>query len=87
MYYEDRLKGSGFARVLFSGATATGPEHAEEVEQLRLTLQERMAMPVESVDPRTAAALTDRIIASPSLLDGLAPLVGLLLRDRSMARV
>jgi Tfp pilus assembly PilM family ATPase len=87
MYYEDRLKGSGFARVLFSGATAAGPQHADEVEQLRRSLEERMAMPVESIDPRTAAGITDRIIASPSLLDGLAPLVGLLLRDRSVARV
>ncbi len=87
MYYEDRLKGRGFARVLFSGATAAGPDHADEVEQLRRSLEERMAMPVDSIDPRSAAGLTDRITASPSLLDGLAPLVGLLLRDRSMARV
>ena len=31
----------------------------------------------------TAAALTDRIAAAPALLDTLAPLVGLLLRDRA----
>jgi hypothetical protein len=35
------------------------------------------------VDPRTAAALTDRIAAPPELLDALAPMVGLLLRDRA----
>jgi hypothetical protein len=38
---------------------------------------------VETVDPRTAAALTDRITGSPALMDALAPLVGLLLRDRA----
>jgi len=40
---------------------------------------------VETVDPRAAAALTDRIAAAPALLDTLAPLVGLLLRDRGVA--
>jgi hypothetical protein len=35
------------------------------------------------VDPRAAATLTDRIIAAPALLDALAPLVGLLLRDHA----
>ena len=35
------------------------------------------------MDPRTAAALTDRIVAAPALLDALAPLVGLLLRDHA----
>jgi hypothetical protein len=38
---------------------------------------------VETVDPRTAAALTDRIVAAPALLDTLTPLVGLLLRDHA----
>jgi len=37
------------------------------------------------VDARTAVTLTDRIAASPSLLDTLAPLVGLLLRGREAA--
>jgi hypothetical protein len=40
---------------------------------------------VETVDARAAAALTDRITASPLLLDTLAPLVGLLLRGRAAA--
>ncbi len=53
-----------------------------DVDQLRRGLQERLTTPVEFVDPRTAVALTDRITAAPALLDALAPLVGLLLRDR-----
>jgi type IV pilus assembly protein PilM len=81
MYYEDRLKGAGFARVVLAGVGAR-----EDVEQVRRTLQERLTTPVETVDPRAAAALTDRISAAPVLLDTLAPLVGLLLRDRDGRR-
>jgi hypothetical protein len=40
---------------------------------------------VEAVDPRGAAALQDRIGASPDLLDVLAPLVGMLMRERKVA--
>jgi Tfp pilus assembly PilM family ATPase len=87
MYYEDRLKGGGFARVVLAGAANAGPEHAADVEQLRRSLEERVATTVESIDPRAAAGITDRIAATPSLLDALAPLVGLLLRDREMSRV
>lgn len=83
MYYEDRLKGAGFSRVIVSGAAAAGPQQADDVDQLRRSLEERLRTPVETVDPRTAAALTDRITAAPALLDALAPLVGLLLRDHA----
>jgi len=79
MYYEDRLKGGGFARILLAG----GGHPAAEVDQVRRSLEERLTTPVEMVDPRTAAALTDRIIAAPALLDTLAPLVGMLLRERA----
>lgn len=75
MYYEDRLSGTGFARVMLAGAS-------EGADEIRRSLRDRLATPVETIDPRNAAALTDRITASPALLDTLAPLVGLLLRDR-----
>jgi len=81
MYYEDRLHGSGFARVVIAGA-ARLPSGAESV---RRDLEQRLRMSVEAVDPRTAAALQDRIGASPELLDVLAPLVGMLLRERKAA--
>jgi len=81
MYYEDRLQGSGFNRVVLAGAAA-GSARLGEVEQVRRSLEERLSARVETVDPRAAAALTDRIAAAPALLDTLAPLVGLLLRDR-----
>jgi len=82
MYYEDRLKGAGFARVLLAGATSTGAPQTGDLEAFRRGLQERLATTVDVVDSRTAAALTDRISVAPALLDTLAPLVGLLLRDR-----
>jgi Tfp pilus assembly PilM family ATPase len=82
MYYEDRLGGTGFSRVLLAGASSAGARQAGDIEQVRRSLEERLTRPVDTVDPRTAAAIADRITASPALLDTLAPLVGLLLRDR-----
>ena len=81
MYYEDRLNGKGFARVVIAGA-ARLPSGAESV---RRDLEQRLRIGVEAVDPRTAAALQDRIGASPELLDVLAPLVGMLMRERKAA--
>ena len=81
MYYEDRLHGAGFARVVIAGAGRL-PSGAESV---RRDLEQRLKIGVEAVDPRAAAALQDRIAASPELLDVLAPLVGMLLRERKAA--
>jgi Tfp pilus assembly PilM family ATPase len=83
MYYEDRLSGSGFGRVLLVGGAVT--RQAAEVAKVRRSLEDRLTSPVEIVDPRQAAALTDRISAAPALLERLAPLVGLLLRGRDAA--
>lgn len=83
MYYEDRLKGGGFSRVLVSGAAGAVGQQSNDVDELLRKLEERLRTPVETVDPRIAAALTDRIAAAPALLDTLTPLVGLLLRDRA----
>ena len=80
MYYEDRLQGAGFTRVIIAGTA--GPRHADDVDEVRRSLEERLGARVDTVDPRGAAALTDRIAAAPALLETLAPLVGLLVRDR-----
>ena len=80
MYYEDRLQGGGFTRVLLAGSA--GVRVAAELDQVRRSLEERLSTPVDAVDPRTAATIADRIAPSPALLDTLTPLVGLLLRDR-----
>ena len=82
MYYEDRLKGAGFARVLLAGAGAAETHLTGEIDQIRRSLEERLRTAVDTVDPRAESALTDRIVAAPTLLDALTPLVGLLLRDR-----
>jgi Tfp pilus assembly PilM family ATPase len=81
MYYEDRLKGGGFSRVLLAGGAAV-PGGADA---LRRSLEERVGVNVEAVDLRGVAALQDRINAAPDLLDMLAPLVGMLVRDRKAA--
>ncbi len=86
MYYVDRLKGGGFSRVLLSGAGGSGDHGAAAgASELRRSLEERLSARVDTLDPRSAAALTDRIAAAPALLDTLAPLVGLLVRGREAA--
>ena len=82
MYYEDRLSGGGFARVFLAGAAGGGARHAGDVELVRRSLQHRLATTVDTVDPRAAVTLTDRISAGPAFLDILAPLVGVLLRGQ-----
>lgn len=74
MYYEDRLQGAGLNRALLCGAGLG--------DETRRGLQERVAVPIEPIDLRAAATLADRISAAPALLDTLAPLVGILLRNR-----
>ena len=81
MYYEDRLYGGGFARVLVAGAARL----PGGVERVGRGLEERLGIGVESVDPRDATSLVDRIGASPELLDVLAPLVGMLVREKRVA--
>ena len=85
MYYEDRLQGAGFARAFLTGASGASARQSADAEELRRSLQDRLQKPIEPVDARRAANLTDRITASPALLDTLAPLVGLLLRGREAA--
>ena len=84
MYYEDRLSGAGFNRVILSGGGVPGQGvAAHEADYLRRALEDRLAARVDSVDPRTAVTLADRITANTELLDALAPLVGLLARQRA----
>jgi hypothetical protein len=79
MYYEDRLSGSTFSRVVLSGGSARG---VEEGERLRRNLEERLTAKVEALDFRGTAAMRDRISAGAELLDALAPAVGVVLRER-----
>jgi hypothetical protein len=80
MYYEDRLTGDGFDRVLLCGASAASDYQVADVVQMQRSLEGRLGRKVEMVDIRSAATLPDRVAAGPALLDALAPLVGLLVR-------
>jgi type IV pilus assembly protein PilM len=79
MYYEDRLGGATFARILLSGASARGVDIGE---RLRRGLEERMGVRVDPLDFRGTAAMRDRIGSGTELLDALAPAVGVVLRER-----
>jgi type IV pilus assembly protein PilM len=81
MYYQDRLDGRGFSRILLGGlGKAPGA-----VDMARRNLEEHMGSVVESIDPTRGAALTDRIQPTPELMATLSPLVGMLLRTRREA--
>ena len=83
MYYEDRLSGAGFSRVLLAGTGSATSRGASDGDYLRRALEQRLSARVDQVDPRRTATLTDRITASPDLLDALAPLVGLMARGEA----
>ena len=78
MYYEDRLEGRGFARVLLGGL-GHGPG---SVDAARRSLETRLGTRVEAIDPTQAAMPVDRITVTPALTAALAPLVGMLLRGQ-----
>jgi type IV pilus assembly protein PilM len=81
MYYQDRLGGRGFSRILLGGlGKAPGA-----VDMARRNLEEHMGAHVEPIDPTSGAALTDRIQPTPELMATLSPLVGMLLRTRREA--
>lgn len=83
MYYEDRLAGTGFSRVLVCGAG--GPGADSQLEALRHTLHDRLHTAIEHVDLGHAVTLSDRIATGQPLLDALTPAVGLLLRGQVAA--
>ena len=78
MYYQDRLSGQGFTRVLVGGTGRLGGD----LEMARRGLEERLGVPVETIDPTRVAALTDRITVTRDVMARLAPLVGMMLRTR-----
>ena len=79
MYYEDRLGGQRFDRVRLAGWARTLGTGSD---QLRQRLEGRLGMRMEQIDTRELAPFASRIGASPELLDQVAPLVGILMRDR-----
>jgi type IV pilus assembly protein PilM len=83
MYYEDRLSGSGFGRVVLAGGGSPAAQSGQDADYLRRALEQRLGTKVDPVDPRAAATLMDRITTTTDVLDMLAPLVGLLARERA----
>jgi type IV pilus assembly protein PilM len=83
MYYEDRLSGTGFGRVMLAGGGSPAAQGGKDADYLRRALELRLGTKVDAVDPRSAATLIDRITANTELLDALAPLVGVLARERA----
>lgn len=81
MYYQDRLSGAGFARVILGGLES----QAGTMAIARRSIEERLGTVPEMLDPSRGASLSDRIASSPELLAVLAPLVGMLLRTRREA--
>jgi type IV pilus assembly protein PilM len=81
MYYEDRLGGAGFGRILLCGASSLDGRAGED--GIRRELETRLGTPVESIDPRQVVSLPDRISAGPALLDSVASPLGLLLREQA----
>jgi Tfp pilus assembly PilM family ATPase len=77
MYYEDRLEGRGFGRVVIAGEGAAG-EEAREVERV---VRERLFAPVEPIDLRESVQFADRIDVPPNLSATLGPPIGLVLRE------
>jgi type IV pilus assembly protein PilM len=78
MYYQDRLSGEGFARVLLGGVGRT----TGALEVARRSLEERLAVAVQRIDPTQTAPLADRISVTPDLMALLSPVIGTLLRMR-----
>ena len=81
MYYQDRLSGERFSRVLLGG----GGRVPGAIETARRSLEERLGVAVEPIDPTRVAALTDRVTVTPDIMDILGPLVGMAVRTRREA--
>ncbi|MEI6668760.1 MAG: pilus assembly protein PilM [Acidobacteriota bacterium] len=72
MFYQDRLGGAGFARVLMAGgAQPDGQQSA------RKTIEARLGRSVEAVDPMNATAFAERTTLPGELADALAAAIGL----------
>lgn len=78
MYYEDRLQGAGFERVMLAGAAAWSGD------SVRRGLSERLHAPVASIEPRHMALFTGTEVThlQPAAADALLAPLGLLLRER-----
>ena len=77
MFYQDRLGGSGFTRVLVAGGTQT-----DGSQTVRRTIETRLDRQVEAVDPMKAVGFADRTSLPADLADALAAAIGLAVAQR-----
>lgn len=75
MYYEDRLGGAGFARVVVADATGAFDPAAQQ------DLEARLQTTAQPLDPRMAAAMAERGSMPADVLAGLAAPLGVTLRE------
>ena len=81
MYYEDRLSGRGFGRVILAGATQ-GSDGVAGAERARQALEDRLRVRVEAGGVRRPGGVRRSHRRRAALLvDDLAPMVGILARD------
>jgi Tfp pilus assembly PilM family ATPase len=80
MYYEDRLGGTGFSRVMVVGGWKDGVTSpgSPGFDAIRRQIDVRLGVRTETVDPERVAKFSERIAADPSLINVVAPLVGVL---------
>jgi hypothetical protein len=78
MFYQDRLGGSGFSRVLVAGGT-----RSDGARTASMTIETRLGRSVEGVDPMKAAGFGDRASLPPDLADALTASIGLAIAQRT----
>jgi len=78
MYYQDRLGGVGFARVLVAGALPDDGRGG-----MRRVLEARLGAAVEEIDPTTSVAMADRGSLRREWIDAITPAVGLAVACRA----
>ncbi len=78
MYYQDRLAGTGFARVLVAGAL---PD--DRRGDTTRALVARLGVAIETIDPTVRVPLADRVAPSRDLIDTLTPALGLAMACRT----
>ncbi|HXE80701.1 MAG TPA: pilus assembly protein PilM [Vicinamibacterales bacterium] len=76
MYYQDRLDGWGFSHVLLGGRGRS----AGAMNVVRRSLEERLAAPVESIDPARLLSFGPHVQMNPESLPALAAIAGMLVR-------
>jgi len=80
MFYQDRLAGAGFTRVLVAGGW-----QVDGAQTARQTIEARLGRSTEAVDPLKAVGFADRASLPPELADALTPAIGLAVAQRTVA--